>query len=211
MGRLIAPIENGEADLVIGSRVLTDSDGSIPAVRRVGQGTMTKLTNISSGAVVTDSQSGYRAFSRKAIQSMVFASSGFSVEVEMQFQARDLDLVVVEVPIAATYTDPPKRNVFSQGFQVIDGILRLNGVRRPLFFFGYPGAVSLLLGIFLGGYVTYVQQAQSELAIGYALLTVLLLLVGLLSVFTAVFLLSIRATVMGFERRLIELGDDNGE
>jgi len=208
--RLIAPIVQGDADLVIGSRFLDTSDGSIPPMRRVGQVTMTKLTNLSSGAAVTDSQSGYRAFSRKSIQSLVFASSGFSVEVEMQFQARDLDLEVVEVPIAATYVDPPKRNVLSHGFQVLDGILRLVGVRRPLFFFGYPGLISLVMGVLLGAYVTYVQQTYSELAIGYGLITVLLLLIGLLSVFTAVILHSIRATVLGFERRLIELssGDE---
>ncbi|MFN8633875.1 MAG: glycosyltransferase family 2 protein [Chloroflexota bacterium] len=203
--RLIAPIERNEADIVIGSRFLETSDGDIPPVRRIGQVTMTKLTNLSSGATVTDSQSGYRAFSRRAIQSLIFASDGFSVEVEMQFQARDLDLNVVEVPIAATYTDPPKRNVLSHGFQVLDGILRLVGIRRPLFYFGYPGIVAMVLGAILGAYVTYVQHTRAELAIGYALITVLLVLVGLLSIFTAIILHSIRATVMGFERRLIEL------
>ena len=105
----------------------------------------------------------------------------------------------------ATYTDPPKRNVLSHGFQVLDGILRLVGIRRPLFFFGYPGILAVVLGALLGTYVTYLQHTRSELAVGYALITVLLVLVGLLSIFTAIILHSIRTTVIGFERRLIEL------
>jgi glycosyltransferase involved in cell wall biosynthesis len=209
IARLLEPITEGTADVVIGSRFLSTSGGEIPHLRRLGQTTMTTLTNISSGTNVTDSQSGYRAFSARAIQAMIFAADGFSVEVEMQFQARDLGLSVVEVPISASYTDPPKRNVLSHGMQVLDGILRLVGIRRPLFFFGWPGALLLTLGALFGILVTNIQQTSGQLAIGYALLTVLFLLAGSLSIFTGIILHSIRATIIGFEKRLIEIGAED--
>jgi hypothetical protein len=109
--RVVRPILEGQADIVIGSRFLNTSDGKTPAVRRAGQKWITAITNASSGVPVTDSQSGFRAFSQEAIEGLLLHSEGFGAEVEMQFRARELGLRVTEVPIRAIYTDPPKRNV----------------------------------------------------------------------------------------------------
>src|SRR5215212_6823113 len=134
IARFLTPVREGLADIVVGSRFLAASGGQIPGMRRLGQRAMTTMTNVASGISVSDSQSGFRGFSAQAIETLVFGSSGFSVEVEMQFQARDHGLTVTEVPISANYYDPPKRNVVSHGMQVLDGILRLVGQRRPLLF-----------------------------------------------------------------------------
>jgi glycosyltransferase involved in cell wall biosynthesis len=101
------PVVAGDADISVGSRHLTQGDGEIPAVRRVGQTVVTTATNLGSGVQVTDSQSGFRAFSRRALESMTFSSRGFAVESEMQFLALDRDLRVVEVPIEGIDHHPP--------------------------------------------------------------------------------------------------------
>ncbi|WP_263641202.1 glycosyltransferase family 2 protein [Methanobrevibacter arboriphilus] len=66
--QLVAPIISGEADFVNGSRYLEGSkEDDTPGYRRVGQKVLDKATNISSGLNITDSQSGFRAFSKKTI------------------------------------------------------------------------------------------------------------------------------------------------
>jgi glycosyltransferase involved in cell wall biosynthesis len=76
---LIQPILSGEADVVIGSRFLS-TRSRIPGWRLFGQHSLTTVTNTLSGTRVTDSQSGFRAFSPLATQALRFTSSGLSVE-----------------------------------------------------------------------------------------------------------------------------------
>ncbi len=203
--RLLAPILAGEADIAIGSRFLATSPGSIPRVRRIGQTAMTAMTNAVSGAKVTDSQSGFRAFSRRAIETLLFGAKGFNVEVEMQFWASEHDLRLVEVPITAVYLDPPKRNVLSHGLYVLNGILSLVGRRRPLLSFGVPGLIVLLVGLSFGALVTEIYQSTHVLAVGYGLITVLCTITGLLSIFTGLLLHSVRGTFIDLEKRIIDL------
>jgi len=193
------------ADIVIGSRFLTASGGRIPSVRSLGQRGMTLATNLASGTRVTDSQSGFRAFSRRAIEAMLFSARGFNVEGEMQFQARDHNLRVVELPITARYDDPPKRNVVGHGIHVLDGILRLAVRHRPLLFFGGPGTGLLLCGLGIGATVMDIYQRTGVLAVGYSLLTVLCTVVGLLGAFTGIMLHAVRGTFLDLDRRLISL------
>jgi glycosyltransferase involved in cell wall biosynthesis len=206
IGRLLEPIRSGWADIVIGSRFLAASNGHIPTLRSLGQRGMTVATNLASGTAVSDSQSGFRAFSRSAIEALLFSARGFSVEGEMQFQARDHNLRVVEMPITARYDDPPKRNVLRHGIHVLDGVLRLAVRHRPLLFFGVPG-MTLLLGAFgFGVLVTDIYQTTQVLAVGYALLTVLGIIVGLLASFTGIMLHAVRGTFLDLDKRLVVLG-----
>jgi glycosyltransferase involved in cell wall biosynthesis len=202
---LIAPIHSGEADIVVGSRFLPESNGAIPGLRRLGQRAMTLLTNAGSGVQLTDSQSGFRAFSRRAVETILFQTSGFSAEVEMQFLARQHALRLREVPISASYFDPPKRNAFRHGAQVLHGVLSLIGRHRPLLFFGSLGLLFGLIGLSFGILVTSIYQAHRILAVGYSLITVLCLIVGLLALFTAIVLHSIRSSFLDVERRLASL------
>lgn len=202
---LLGPILSGQADIVIGSRFLASSDGAIPGMRRFGQQAITLATNAGSGTAVTDSQSGFRAFSRKAIDALVFGSKGLSVESEMQFAARDFGLQIVEMPITALYPDPPKRNVLRQGLHVLNGVLQLVGRHRPLLFFGVPGAALFLAGLLLGALVTDIYQRTSELAVGYALITIMSVSVGLITLFTGILLHVLRSTFLDLERRMLSL------
>lgn len=176
---LIKPILETGADVVIGSRFLAKRS-VIPGWRQVGQHTLTAVTNITSGIKITDSQSGYRAFSAKAVEALNFHSSGLSVESEMQFLFGQAELSVVEVPISVSYLDGNKRNPVVHGLQILDAILSLVARRRPLLFFALPGFLIGCLGLFLGTRVVWTMQSSGELQIGSAILTTLLLIGGLL-------------------------------
>jgi hypothetical protein len=184
---------------------LRTSQGRIPGLRSIGQVGMTLATNLASGTAVTDSQSGFRAFSERAIETLLFRARGFNVEGEMQFQARDHELLVIEMPITARYDDPPKRSVFRHGLLVLDGVFRLAARHRPLLFFGSPGALLVLLGLAIGLHVQDIYTRTQELAIGYGLLTVLCTIVGLVALFTGITLHAMRAVYLDLERRIVAL------
>lgn len=190
---LIAPVQAGQADVVVGSRFL-GVRSRIPRWRVVGQHVLTLATNVASGVALTDSQSGFRALSRRALESFNFRpEGGFSVESEMQFLVQQHRLTVEEVPVRMTYEDRPKRNPFRHGMQVLNGIITLVSQHRPLFFFGVPGLTILILGLILGGVVVQRYNTYQTLAVGYALISIGLFIVGVQTLFTGIVLHSIRA------------------
>lgn len=101
--KLMAPIREGRADLVNGSRYLDGFDDETPAYRRVGQRVLDIATNITSGTHVTDSQSGFRAFNGKTIGCYRFRDTGFGIESEMLADAAENNLKIIEVPITVRY------------------------------------------------------------------------------------------------------------
>lgn len=194
MTLVAAPILEGGADIVVGSRYLEKSS-DVPVQRVIGHWGFTSLTNIVSGVSLTDSQSGYRAFSPAALEALTFSSNSFSVESEMQFLAKDHKLKVVEVPITIRYVDKPKRNVLGHGLVVLNGILRLVAQHRPLLFFAVPGVFTLLGGLLLGVWVVYNYWLHENLAVGTALIVVILMLTGVFLLFTGIVLHSLRVVV----------------
>ena len=191
---VVAPLKAGEADIVVGSRYL-ERRSEVPKHRIWGHKAFNFLTNRVSGVSVTDSQSGYRAFSAKALRALSFYSYGFSVESEMQFIANENDLRLIEVPITIQYMDKPKRSVVKQGVWVLNGILNMTSQYRPLLFFGVLGFVSVLIGLGLGIRVLDIFYTYQRLAIGTAVLSVLFVIIGTVSFSTGIILHSIRAMV----------------
>jgi glycosyltransferase involved in cell wall biosynthesis len=196
---VVAPVLQGEADMVVGSRYLQGKPG-VPRNRVWGHRAFTALTNLVSGVRVTDSQSGFRAFSARAAEVAGFASNGFSVESEMQFLAREHGLTLLEAPVSAVYQDRAKRSVVAHGLRVLNGVLRLVGQYRPLLFFGVPGLVMLLVGLGWGVYVVEIYRRSQNLAVGYALISVLLFVLGSLSLFAGLILHSVRALLLEMVR-----------
>jgi glycosyltransferase involved in cell wall biosynthesis len=198
--RLVAPVLQGEADLVVGSRYAGKECG-VPRHRVLGHWAFTSMTNLLSGVPLSDSQNGFRAFSARAVDEIVFASGGFSVECEMQFLAGDHKLRVAEAPVTALYQDAPKRNVIAHGLMVLNGLLRLIGQYRPLFFFGGPGVFLLLCGMSWGAWVVDIYRRTNTLAAGYALISVLLSLMGTLALSTGIALHSVRGLLLDLMTR----------
>ena len=144
--RVAGPILRGEADVVIGSRYLDKAARRhIPRWRRLGQAALNVATNVLSETRTTDSQSGYRAFSRRALARLRFESSGLSVESEMQFLFRPADLVVREVAITARYLDGNKRNPLSHGLHVLGSMAQISLSRRRATAFLLSGLAALVL------------------------------------------------------------------
>jgi glycosyltransferase involved in cell wall biosynthesis len=193
------PVLEGYADIAVGSRYL-EKKSRVPLHRIWGHQVFNFVTGQAAGVSLTDSQSGFRAFSPHAIGSIAFHERGFSVECEMQFLAREHQLKMAEVPITILYHDKPKRSVIGQGLMVLNGILRLVGQYRPLLFFGMPGILVLLAGMVWGLRVVDIYLDLRTLPIGYALISVLLSIVGVLGLFTGIILHSVRGLLMDLIR-----------
>lgn len=190
---LIAPIQTDNVDVVVGSRFL-GVRSPIPRWRILGQHALTVATNVASGVALTDSQSGFRALSCEAMRVFVFRpGGGFSIESEMQFLVQQHKLKVTEVAVQMTYDEGPKRNPFTHGMQVVNGIVALVSQHRPLFFFGLTGILILSIGLGLGVVVVDRYNAYQTLAVGYALISIVLAIIGIQTLFTGIILHSLRA------------------
>ncbi|HAU66388.1 MAG: Glycosyl transferase family 2 [Candidatus Uhrbacteria bacterium GW2011_GWF2_39_13] len=101
--KFIEAIEHG-ADVVIGSRMLTGFEG-MPWYRQVAQILGNLVTFCLFGAWVTDSQSGFRAFTRFALEKIQIKTNRMEVSSEIIAETKRHKLNLVEVPIKAIYTD----------------------------------------------------------------------------------------------------------
>jgi len=195
-----APVLRGQADIVVGSRYL-GKKSRVPFHRVVGHLIFNFVTNQASGVPLTDSQSGFRAFSPMAVSALSsFHSDGFSVESEMQFQAREHGLRVTEIPITIHYHDKPKRSAVIHGLMVLNGILRFIGQQHPLLFFGLPSTLTLIAGLIWGIRVADIYAKTQVLAVGYALLSMLLFTIGSLGIFAGITLHSVRELILDLVR-----------
>ena len=149
--KLIAPIINGEADIVNGSRYISGNKKDTPSYRRIGQTILDKATNLGCGFDVTDSQSGFRAFAGRALHFFRFKRTDFGIESEMLMDAANAGLRIKEVEIGVRYdVDGSTKNPVSHGLGVLIQIIGDLEFQRPLFYFTLPGALITLTGIVLG-------------------------------------------------------------
>jgi glycosyltransferase involved in cell wall biosynthesis len=150
IGRLLAPVLEDKADMVIGSRFLNKD--AIPGYRKVGQSILNRATNFGAKEAHTDSQSGFRALNGKALDNMDFPSEGYNIESDMIMHFTSLGLRIEEVPITVKYDVPNKhkKNPVTHGMGVLNSVIGFIGYRRPLLLFGVPGFIMFVTGIMLG-------------------------------------------------------------
>jgi glycosyltransferase involved in cell wall biosynthesis len=147
IAQVIEPLKQG-FDIVIGSRFLKrDGKEKVPRFRSFGIKTITKVTQAASYHGITDSQSGFRAYSRNALSKINLFEDGMAVSIEILLRAKEKNLSTTEVPITINYDikDTSTHNPLSHGVGVLYSVLQFVSLRHPLAFYGLPGIV--LLGV----------------------------------------------------------------
>jgi glycosyltransferase involved in cell wall biosynthesis len=145
---IIQPIINNESDIVIGSRFL-DEKTEIPRYRKFGIKTITKITNASTGKDITDSQSGFRAYSKKVLNAMTPSDYGMGVSTEIIIKASKMNFKIIEIPIVILYEgDTSTHHPVSHGVSVVLSTLKFISIEHPLKFYGIPGVAFLTIGLF---------------------------------------------------------------
>jgi glycosyltransferase involved in cell wall biosynthesis len=184
---LIEGIKGG-ADIVIGSREMQPN--KIAGYRRLGQKFLSRMTGVASQQKLTDTESGFRAYSRKAINSLELKETGMAVSSEIISAAASLGLKIAEVPISVDYTgDSSTLNAVKHGLGVFNRILIMISERRPLLFFSLFGGIALAIGLAAGITVIWIFYfGTNALATGLAMVSILFITVGVLTVFTGIIL-----------------------
>jgi len=193
--KLLAPLESGDADIVIGSRFL-QGKGSVPDHRRV----VNKLFNLLTMDGVSDTQSGFRAYGKKAIQRILPAEAGMGADSEILMDAASDGLRIVEVPITVSYGigKTSKLNPAHHSLDVFFSILKITSIRHPLVFYGIPGTSLLLVGLYYFYRTISLFSAQQQittLTLTYGLVAFAITIFGLLALFTGVILFTISSVV----------------
>ncbi|NWF77963.1 MAG: glycosyltransferase family 2 protein [Chloroflexi bacterium] len=183
---LIKPVSEG-FDLVIGSREAQKD--KTPRYRRIGQKIISSSSRLASKTNISDSESGFRALSPKAINELHLEARGFAIESEMITRAAEKNLRITEVPISNIYTkDGSTLHPIRHGIDVLSRIIVMISHRRPLFFFGLAGGVLLAVGLIIGIRVINIATTTGNLAIGSTILTTLFIIAGMLNIFTGIIL-----------------------
>ncbi|MEM1588484.1 MAG: glycosyltransferase family 2 protein [Candidatus Bathyarchaeia archaeon] len=196
--KLIKPILSEEADIVIGSRFLHKiKKHEIPAYREVGIKALTKLTKMSSKLRITDAQSGFRAYSRKAMETITIVEDGMDASTEILLKAAKEGLKIAEIPISIKYKGlkPFKHNPVLHAMDVAIGILKFMSIRRPLLFFGLPGFAIVVFGLAYGYFLIQAYAMQAKPITNIALLSMAIVSLGILLIFMALILFAITAVI----------------
>ncbi len=180
--------KNGEKiDISIGMRHGEDTE--MPRWRRVGKRVLDYTTSFGNDGFLTDSQSGFRAFNKKAMSGITprLKGRGFSTESEQLMIASSLGLNIANTHISCKYKSIGNSGVTStktptsHGFGVLGYVLWLVAERRPLLFIGVPGFALVVFSAFWAILTFQWYNQTGVFPISYALITGVLLMVGAIS------------------------------
>ena len=193
--QLIAPLSYQKNDVVIGSRFLKN-DSSTPKFRRAGIKLITAATNFDNKLKLTDAQSGFRAYSKKAIQLIHPTEYGMGASTEIITKVANKGLNIVEVPIVISYDNvESKKEAIPHGITVLMNALKYMSIKHPILSYGLPGIVLLVIGTILGIQFFDVYFNEGVVFIGTLLGSVITFLAGTILLTTAILLFSMATLI----------------
>lgn len=153
--RLIKPVLDGDADMVIGDRLSNGTyfEENKRGFHNLGNRLVQGLINSLFNSHINDIMTGYRVFSKKFVKCMPVMSDGFQIETEMSIFSLVNGMNIVEIPI--TYRDRPegsesKLSTFKDGYKVLMTLFDLFKNNRPLLFFGSVSLFFIIIGLMVG-------------------------------------------------------------
>jgi glycosyltransferase involved in cell wall biosynthesis len=189
--KLVQPLLLDEADVVNGSRYLNGGHRETPRYRRFGQVVLDKFTRLglSRDVNVTDTQSGFRAFSMKAARVFTFGTDQLAIDSLMLMDAAKGQLRIKEVDINVRYdVGHSSTHPVAHGMQVLVGVLRNIEFKKPLLAFTVPGLIFICIGVVLAVYAVQGFYEWGRVPNGPAILMLLVLIVGTFMTLTGIIL-----------------------
>ncbi len=184
ISELIVPILNQQLDVVIGSRFLGHTPKNIPKIKLLGNKIFTKIMSRILEHKFTDTQSGFRAYSKEAIMNIVIVNE-FTYTQEVIIDLKFKNMRIGEIPVSITYNEKRKsrvvKNVFHYTIRSLSIIVKSLVFHKPITSFGLlgtllcaTGLIAKILRYVLGGGVS------ADLSTG-------LILLGIVSFMLAIF------------------------
>jgi len=188
---MLKPILENKADIVIGSRFLGKTK-DLPKYRKIGIKTITNLTNVVTGSKITDSQSGFRAYSKKVLEEISPTESGMGISTEILIKSSKKEMRITEIPITISYeNNMHSQEPLSHGTSVVMSTIKHVAIERPLLYYGVTGLCFLALGLIFGTWTIQIYTEDGIIVTMIALVAVGGVILGTILLITAVILYSI--------------------
>ena len=199
--KLVRPILNGKADIVIGERPIDDTEHFSPLKKKL-QHIGSWTVRVASKTDVPDAPSGFRAYSRQAALKMNVVNE-YTYTLETIVQAGRNKMAITSVPIR-TNPELRKSRLFNSMFGYIKKsmltIIRAFMMYKPLRFFTIIGSTIFLIGLILGiRFLVFVFMGASGGHIQSLILASTLLLLGFQT-----FISGLQADLIASNRKLLE-------
>jgi len=187
--------ENNQ-DVVIGYRF--EKNNKIPGYRRFGNKLLDDVVSMASNLPFKDTQSGFRSYSKNAIEKIDFHSNGFVSDAEILLSASKNNLKISEEKITVLYNTGRKtstNNPISHFTDVFTSLIELVAIQRPFSFIGIPGFLLLLFGIYYSTIVINIFNETRYFSIPSTLISMGFLMSGLLLLLMSILLFSINKSI----------------
>lgn len=198
--RLVAPIVDGDADLVVGDRGI-GSDPDYPLVKKALQVAGSWTVRVVSGTEVGDASSGFRAYTREAAQRLHLVTD-FTYTIESLVQAGSDRLRLASVPVETRRTDRPSRlfNTIPEYLKKSAvALARVYSMYEPLRVFSIIGGVIFTTGFGIGlWFLWYFVTEGGKGHVQILILAAVLLIIGF-----QVLVMGLLADLIGSNRKLI--------
>ena len=199
---LVDALVSSHADVVVGGRLAKPA--GMPRYRWMGERMLDHATGIKVGGKLVDSQSGFRAYSRRAIETLTAAEFGMSVDSELIKKAEAAGMQIALVPISVSYSGKTSTsNPLFHGLEVFFGLVKFISIRHPLLFYGGFSIVAFLVSIVFGFMTLDYYQRWGRVITNLALVSVAAGILGFLALFTGIILFTLITVVReGSSRQL---------
>ena len=188
---MVKPILENTADIVIGSRFLGKTI-DLPKYRKIGIKTITGLTNAITGTKISDSQSGFRAYSKKTLNQISLIESGMGISTQILIKSSKKNMRIFEVPITILYSETThSQEPISHGTSVIMSTIKHVVIERPLLYYGLTGLCFLILGLFFGAWTLQIYSTEKVVMTNMALMSIGGVILGTILLISATILYSI--------------------
>jgi glycosyltransferase involved in cell wall biosynthesis len=187
--KVLEPLLNG-ADVVIGSRFLDKTKNAVPKYRQIGMKMLDTATAAAGVKKGIDTQSGFRAYGKKAISIINISGTGMSAGSEILIQIKDKNLNIVEVPINVRYDieETSSQNPIKHGFLVLYKIIGMISYQRPLPVFGIPGITLVIIGFLFGSWAITEYYNTATFPFVLTMVSSVFVMIGLLLLIAALIL-----------------------
>jgi len=194
--KLMESIIKEKADVVLGYRF--DNATDMPSYRQIGNKFLDKITNLASELPFRDTQGGFRAYSKKAINAIQFFTNGFGVDSEILVDASKKGLKITEEKVTVIYNTGGKTSTKTpivHVSEVLRTMLEIVVIRHPLKYMGIPGLILIIVGIAVGIFVLITFNEIRYFSIPFTLIAIAATILGLLLLLMSVVLFSISKSI----------------
>jgi hypothetical protein len=169
--------------------VFLDDTTRASGYRKTGIKIITSASNYGTNFKISDSQSGFRAYSKDAIDAIHPTEQGMSVSTEILLKISNKGLSIAEVPITVSYEgDTSEQHSVTHGVGVLANTIKYVSIKHPLQFYGIPGLGLIVVGLILGGVFLDAYLNEATIFYGSLLGSVVLFLLGAILSVTAIIL-----------------------